>query len=138
MQVREIMTTGVDVINVGKPVVEAAKLMASGDYGSLPVEENDKMVGMITDRDIAVRVVAQNKDPQSTLVQDCMSRGIDYCFDDDDVEDISQKMKSNQHRRIPVVNRDKRLVGIVSLGDLALSADESTVNGTLKAVSREA
>ena len=138
MQVREIMTTGVDVINVGKPVVEAAKLMASGDYGSLPVEENDKMVGMITDRDIAVRVVAQNKDPQSTMVQDCMSRGIDYCFDDDDVEDISQKMKSNQHRRIPVVNRDKRLVGIVSLGDLALSADESTVNGTLKAVSREA
>jgi CBS domain-containing protein len=137
MQVKDIMTQGAQVINSQKTVIEAARMMADGDFGSLPVEENDKMIGMITDRDIAVRTVAQSKNPETTKVADCMTTGIDYCFDDDDLAEVTQKMKENQHRRIPVVNRQKRLVGILSLGDLAVQAkDKKQVEETLRAVSQ--
>lgn len=136
MQIREVMSNNVQVINSGKSVQEAAALMESINCGALPVEENDKMVGMITDRDIAMRVVAQKKDPEKTTIKDCMSSGIQYCFDEDSVDEVSQKMKQEQHRRIPVVNKDKRLVGIVSLGDLALNANKDLSADTLQGVSR--
>jgi CBS domain-containing protein len=137
MQIREIMSKDVDVINFNSPVSEAASLMRAGDYGALPVEKDDKMVGMITDRDITIRVVAENKDPRSTIVSDCMSEGIKYCYEDDDVTEVSDFMRSAQLRRIPVLNKQKRLVGMVSLGDLALHVDNKNLTAeTLEGISR--
>lgn len=124
MLVKDIMNRKVDVIHFDRSVKDAAKMMADGDYGALPVEKDDKMVGMITDRDIALRVVAENKSADKTKVADCMTEGIDYCFEDDDVSDLANKMKTSKHRRIPVVNRDKRLVGIVSTRELTKIEDK--------------
>lgn len=119
MLVREVMKENAEVINCERSVEEAAQMMAKGNFGGIPVERNDKMVGMITDRDIVVRVVAESKDPKKTRVLDCMSEGISYCFDDEDVEEVARKMSSVQVRRLPVVNRNKKLVGIISLVDIA-------------------
>src|SRR5438876_10330250 len=112
------MTSEVRVASPDQTIREAAQLMAEIDAGALPVAQNDRLVGMITDRDIAVRAVAQGKSPQ-TKVNDVMTREILYCFDDQDLDDIAQNLGENQVRRLPVVNRDKRLVGILSLGGLA-------------------
>ena len=124
MFVRDIMHKKVDVINFDKSVKEAAEMMAKGNYGALPVEKDDKMVGMITDRDITLRVVATDKEASNTKVSECMSSGIDYCFDDEDIKILASKMKTSQHHRIPIVNREKRLVGIVSSKDLATYAKD--------------
>ena len=124
MFVRDIMHKKVDVINFDKSVKEAAEMMATGNYGALPVEKDDKMVGMITDRDITLRVVATSKEAANTKVSECMSTGIDYCFDDEDIRIVASKMKTFQHHRIPIVNREKRLVGIVSSKDLATYAKD--------------
>lgn len=121
MIVREIMNKKVDVINFDRPVREAAEMMAHGNYGALPVERDDKMVGMITDRDIALRVVGGNKN-LSSKVGECMSTGIEYCFDDEDVGILAEKMKIGQIHRIPIVNREKKLVGIVSTKELVRNA----------------
>lgn len=134
MLVREIMNTKVDVIHFDKTVQEAALMMAHGNYGSLPVEKDDKMVGMITDRDIAVRVVGEKRDANNLKVSDCMSSGIDYCYDDEDVGILAEKMKIGQIHRLPIVNREKRLVGIVSSKELVLNAHnagltQETLNG---------
>ena len=127
MLAKDVMSEEVDVINCDKTVQDAARMMADCGYGALPVEKDDKMIGMITDRDIAVRVVAKGVDPATTRVEDCMSEGIDWCYDDDDIGDLAEKMASSKHRRIPIVNHDKRLVGIVSLGDLAAAAGNSEI-----------
>jgi CBS domain-containing protein len=135
MQVKEIMKNQVEVVHAERSVREAAEQMARGDFGALPVEDNDKMIGMVTDRDIVTRVVAQGKDPAKTTARDCMSAGIDYCYDDEEVDALIERMRSKQHRRIPVVNRDKRLVGIVSLKDLALHLpDEKRTAAVLRGV----
>ncbi len=119
MIVREIMHTGVNVINHHLSVEEAAKLMEKGDIGCLPVEKNDKMIGMITDRDITIRVIAKGKNPKTTKVSEVMSEGINFCFDDQELEDVSRKMQENKQRRLPVVNRQKRLVGMISLAEIS-------------------
>ncbi|MFS4460066.1 CBS domain-containing protein [Bdellovibrio sp. HCB2-146] len=118
MIVRDIMHSGVRVINHQLSVEQAAKMMEQGDFGSIPVEKNDKMIGMLTDRDIVIRVVAAGKNPKLTKVSECMSRGINWCFDDDDLETVARKMKENKQRRLPVVNRQKRLVGMISLAEI--------------------
>jgi len=123
MQVKEVMKTAAEVINCDLTVEEAAKMMAKGKFGGIPIEKDDKMIGMITDRDIVVRVVADGKDAKSTKVCDVMSEGISYCYEDEDIEDAARKMASLQHRRLPVINRNKRLVGMVSLIDLARKAN---------------
>ncbi|WP_413288478.1 CBS domain-containing protein [Bdellovibrio sp. HCB337] len=122
MLVREVMKENAEVINCERNIREAAEMMAKGNFGGIPVERNDKMIGMITDRDIVIRVVAAGKDPETTRVLDSMSEGISYCFDDEDVEEVARKMSSVQVRRLPVVNRNKKLVGIVSLVDIARKA----------------
>lgn len=119
MRVREIMHKKAKVINFEHTVAEAAKIMEDTDCGSLPVEKNDKMIGMLTDRDIAIRVVAHGKDPKKTRVSDIMTEGISYCYEDDDITEVGKKMAAGLHRRLPVVNKDKRLVGMISLGDIA-------------------
>jgi CBS domain-containing protein len=127
MKVHEVMTRDVRVANPDQTIRDAAKIMSDIDAGVLPVGENDHLVGMITDRDIAVRAVAKGKGPE-TPVRDAMSTEVKYCFEDEDVDHVARNMGDLQVRRLPVVNRDKRLVGIVSLGDLATSpetADEA-------------
>jgi CBS domain-containing protein len=122
MRIREVMTTDVELTNPDASLKEAAMAMRDGDFGALPVGENDRLVGMLTDRDMTVRAVAEGTDPNSTTVRDAMSQGIDYCFDDDPVEDAAKLMSSKQIRRLPVLNHDKRLVGIVALRDLAVES----------------
>lgn len=134
MEVREIMHNQAEFINIRGTVGEAAKLMAAGDYGALPVEENDRMVGMITDRDIVLRAVADGKSPD-TPVSEVMTKGVDYCFDTDNVEDAAKKMTNSKHRRLPVINRDKRLVGVLSISDFARNGQsEKTTHETLRGI----
>ena len=118
MKVRESMTKDVVLVNPGQTVADAARLMVDNDIGAIPVGDNDRLVGMLTDRDIAVRVIAEGKGPD-TKVSEAMSKEVMYCFDDDDMNDVASNMGQIQVRRLPVLNRDKRLVGIVSIGDVA-------------------
>ena len=119
MQLRDVMSTNVKVISPDASLLEAARQMRDGDFGMLPVGENDKMIGAITDRDMVVRCLAEGCDPKQTKVREAMSEGVDWCFEDDDVASAARKMHDRQIRRLPIVSRDKRLVGIVALGDLA-------------------
>ena len=119
MQLKEIMTTDVRLADSRMLLKDAAALMRDGDFGLLPVGENDRLIGTLTDRDITVRAVAEGKDPSATAVREAMSDGIHYCFEDQTVEEAAEVMSQAQIRRLPVLNRDKRLVGIVALADLA-------------------
>jgi CBS domain-containing protein len=120
MRVSEAMTRDVRVCHPRHSICDAARLMAELDCGVLPVGEQDRLVGMITDRDIAIRAVAQHKSPD-TPVRDAMSTEVKYCFEDQHVEQVARNMSDLRLRRLPVLNREKRLVGILSLGDLATS-----------------
>lgn len=120
MKISELMTPEVEIIRPDDTLHTAARLMADLDVGALPVGQNDRLVGMISDRDITVRAVARGFEPDKTAVRDAMSEHIRYCFEDEDTSEVAHKMGQWQVRRLPVLNRDKRLVGIVSLGDLAL------------------
>jgi CBS domain-containing protein len=135
MRVSEAMTREVRVATPGQSIRDAAKMMAEIDAGAMPVGENDRLVGMITDRDIAIRAVAQGKGPD-TPVRDVMSTEVKYCYDDEDLEHVADNMGDLQVRRLPVVNRDKRLVGIVALGDIARKEDLRTTGETTKGVSQ--
>jgi CBS domain-containing protein len=130
MRVSEVMTRDVKTANPEQTICEAARIMAEIDAGVLPVGENDRLVGMITDRDIAVRAVAQEK-PPTTKVREIMSQEVLYCFDDQELDDIARNMSDVKVRRLPVVNREKRLVGIVSLGDLSKAENAATTGQTV-------
>jgi CBS domain-containing protein len=135
MKVSEAMTRDVKTANPNQSIREAARLMAEIDAGAIPVDENDRLVGMLTDRDIAVRAVAQGRGPE-TRVQEIMSSRVLYCFADQSVDEVTRNMGDIQVRRLPVVDRDKRLVGILSLGDLALRANTGDVGRALREVCR--
>ena len=119
MKISEAMTRDVRMVRPDQTIREAAELMAQMAIGALPVQENDRLVGMITDRDIAVRAVAEGRSPD-TKVREVMSNEIKYCFEDQSVEEVTRNMGEQRLRRLPVLSRDKRLVGILALGDLAL------------------
>ena len=135
MQVSEVMTHEVLITSPEQSIQTAARLMGDIDAGVLPVGEDDRLVGMITDRDIAIRAVAEGKDPQ-TKVRDIMSAEVMYCFEEDDVNDVAAIMSEQRVRRLPVVNRDKRLVGIVSLGDLAGSDEIDATSEAIEGVTQ--
>jgi CBS domain-containing protein len=122
MKVSDIMTRDVHLASPSQKLREAAAEMEKCDIGVLPVGENDRLVGMITDRDIAVRGVSHGLGPDAS-VRDVMTKDVRYCFEGDDIDEIAQNMADEQIRRLPVLNGDKRLVGIVSLGDLAVSQE---------------
>lgn len=122
-QLRELMTRDVKVITPDMTIGDAAKKMRDGNFGMMPVEENDRMIGTISDRDIVIRAVAEGMD-FSTKVRDVMSKGIAWAYEDETVEEATTIMSERQVRRLPVVNREKRLVGIVALGDIALERSE--------------
>lgn len=122
MKIRDAMTRNVRMVRPDQTIREAAHLMAELDIGALPVEDSDRLVGMITDRDIAVRAIAEGKGAE-TRVREVMSNEIKYCYDDQTVDEVTRNMGEQRLRRLPVMNRDKRLVGILSLGDLAREED---------------
>jgi CBS domain-containing protein len=128
------MTSDVRVVSPDQTIREAAQLMAELDAGALPVAENDRLVGMITDRDIAVRAVAEGL-PADTPISEVMSHEVLYCFEDQALDDVARNMGQVQVRRLPVVNRDKRLVGIVSFADLARTEQPTTVGRAVSDVS---
>jgi len=134
MKVSDAMSRDVQVASPTQSIRNAAQIMAKIDAGALPVGENDKLVGMITDRDIAIRAVAEGKSP-TTKVRDIMSEEVLYCFDDQDLDEVARNMSEMKIRRLPVVNRDKRLVGIISLGDLARNEDASKTGETVSHIS---
>src|SRR5688500_10919522 len=120
MKVSESMSTDVKICSPDDTIRDCAMTMREMDVGALPVGENDRLVGMITDRDIAVRAVADGRGPE-TSVRDTMSKEIRFCFEDEELDDVAEHMADLKIRRLPVLSREKRLVGIISLGDLALS-----------------
>ena len=122
-KLKDLMSRDVKVISPDMSIGDAAKQMRDGDFGMLPVGENDRMIGTISDRDIAIRAVAEGKDV-GTKVRDVMSEGVAWAYEDDSVEQAAKIMSERQVRRLPVVDRDKRLVGIVALGDFAVESSE--------------
>ncbi len=135
MKVREAMTQDVRLTSPDQTICDAAKIMAQIDAGALPVEQDDRLVGVITDRDIAVRAVAKGKSPD-TKVRDVMSREVLYCYDDQDLDAVIRNMGAVKVRRLPVVDRDKRLVGIVSFGDLARHHEATMEERALRELSK--
>jgi CBS domain-containing protein len=135
----DVMTRHPEVVRPDTSVTEAASLMRDLDIGAVPVCDGSRLVGMVTDRDIAVRSVADGRDPRLTLVRDVMSSGIAWASQDDPVEDAMRIMKQQQIRRLPIVDDRKHLVGIVSLGDLAVeTADDRLSGDTLQRISEPA
>jgi CBS domain-containing protein len=133
MQVIEAMTNNAYIANPDQSIIEAAKMMADCDCGALPVGENDRLVGMVTDRDIVIRALASGK--TDCTVRDVMSRDVKYCFEEDDVQDVARNMGDLQIRRLPVLNKDKRLTGIVSLGDIATTEEVDVAGEALCGIS---
>jgi len=128
------MSRDVRIASPEQTICEAARMMGEIDAGVLPVGEKDRLVGIITDRDIAVRAVAEDK-PPSTKVRDVMSREVLYCYDDQEIDEVATNMGDEQVRRMPVVNRDKRLVGIVSLSDVAQTGNATTTGRAIADIS---
>ena len=118
MKIADVMTPDLDTVSPSDTLKTAARLMADLDSGALPVGEDNRLIGTITGHDIATQVVAEGLDPGKTTVSQAMSPDVLYCFESESVEEVSEKMRSWWVRRLPVVSRDKRLIGIVSLGDL--------------------
>jgi len=137
MQVNEVMSRDVSIASPRQSIRDAARLMAEIDAGVVPVGENDRLVGVITDRDIAIRAVAEGK-PPDTPIRDVMSAEVKYCFEDDDISDVARNMADIKLRRLPVVDGRKRLVGIISLGDIALAQGPDTAGEALCGISERA
>ena len=119
MIVKECMTKSVELGTPEMTVREAAQKMRDGDFGILPIQKNDRLVGVLTDRDIAVRCVAEGNDTNKVHAGEVMTEKVLYCYDDQSLEEVVQNLGDNQVRRLPVMNRQKRLVGILALSDLA-------------------
>jgi CBS domain-containing protein len=134
MKVSEVMTRDVQTVRPDQRVQEAASFMLSADAGSIPVTDGDRLIGMITDRDIAVRGVAKGYGPD-TPVRELMTDNVICARDSDEVEDIASKMSEAQVRRLPVIDDQERLCGIVSLGDLSREADDDCASEALEGVS---
>ena len=127
MQLKEIMTRKVEVVSPDANLNEAAKQMNSLDIGALPVCHHDRLVGIVTDRDIVVRALAEGREPRSTSVAQIMTSPIQYAFEDQPITEAAKIMEDIQIRRLPILNRDMRLVGIVSLGDIAIETRDSRI-----------
>lgn len=138
MKIREIMTPDAQCVGPEDTLVDAASLMRQLDVGVLPVCAGEDVIGMLTDRDIAIRAVADARDPATTKVREVMSPGTLSVFDDQEVDEAIQLMEQHQIRRAPVMNRENRLVGIITLGDIAVDASAALSGEVLKCVSQPA
>lgn len=137
-QIADVMTRGVRTLSPGDSVVHAARTMEEMDVGAIPVCDGDRLVGMVTDRDIVLRAVARNRADDNTRLDDVMTPGPCWCFEDQSVEEVVEAMRDAQLRRMPVVDRNEQLVGIVSLGDLAVKADITQAGEALEEISEPA
>jgi CBS domain-containing protein len=135
MEVGLVMSPAVQTAHPDQTIRDAANMMRAEDVGALPVSENDRLIGVITDRDIAVRAVAADK-PPSTPVREVMTGEVKYCFEDEDADSVARNMAEQQIRRLPVVSREKRLVGILSLGDLATRGAPRPASLALQGISQ--
>jgi len=139
MQLREVMTREVEVVRPESTLIEAARKMKELDVGPIPVCDDNQIIGMITDRDIATRAVAEGRDPKHTQVREIMTPDVVYCYEDEDVDEAARLMRQRQVRRLLVLNRSRELTGIVSLGDLAVdTGDERLAGETLEEISSDA
>ena len=136
MQLSEILTREVETIRPDTSVREAAQRMRSMDVGSLPVCDGRTLLGMVTDRDLAIRVLAEGRDPNATPVQDAMTPDVAFAFEDDDVQRAADIMKERQIRRLPVLDRERHLVGIVALGDIAMTGRDQVSGDALEQISQ--
>lgn len=129
MLAKEIMSKKPEFLPPTATLKQAANLMHAHDYGFIPVGENDRLIGAVTDRDITIRATAEGKDPNQTTLKDVMSKGIFYCFETDAIELIAKQMETLQIRRLVVLNnsQDKRMTGIVSLGDIATKCEDTAL-----------
>ncbi|TNJ34642.1 CBS domain-containing protein [Arenimonas terrae] len=130
MNVRDVMTAEVYVVEPEMSLRDAARMMRDCDIGSLPIQRNERLIGMVTDRDLVIRGIAGGMESSAT-VESVMSDGIRYCFDDQSVEEVATNMAELQVRRLPVVSREKRLVGFVSLANIASARDRQATDELL-------
>lgn len=135
MKVKQAMHAGVAWVGPGTTVRELARIMREQDIGSLPVGENDRLIGMVTDRDLVCRCLADGKDPGKVTAREIMTEGIVYCRDSEDLDDATRIMESKRIRRLPVIDKDKRLIGMLSLGDVSHAASRELSGEVLHAVS---
>lgn len=138
MQIKDVMTRKVDLIDPTTAIIDAARIMRDSDVGVLPVGAGDRLVGVVTDRDIVVRALANNKSADSTPVREAMTERVLYCFEDESAKDVAKNMGAQQVRRLPVMDRDKRLVGMVSLGDLSTGGAAREAGAALNLISEDA
>jgi CBS domain-containing protein len=136
MLVKSVMSERVIHVSPDTELKEIAASMRDGDLGSIPVSDHDRLVGMVTDRDIVVRGLAGTMEFHSLTARDVMSPAIKYCYEDEDIEHVLDNMAELQVRRLPVVSRDKRLVGIVSLGDLSKQSSSRKAGEALEEISK--
>jgi CBS domain-containing protein len=137
MQIGQFMSRSVELVSPDSTLKEAAAAMARLDFGALPVGDGDRLVGMVTDRDIAVRGIAAGHGPDASI-REVMTPNVKYCFEDEDAAHVAENMAALQVRRLPVMNRNKRLVGIVALADLAYSGAFSETAQALRGISQPA
>ncbi len=136
MKVKDVMHKGVDCVNPDTPVTEIAKLMREHDIGAIPIGENDQLAGMVTDRDIVCKGLARDGfDPGRAMARDVMTSGIHCCREDDDLSKAVRHMETLKVRRLPVINKNKRMVGMLALGDVSSSASGDLVSECMKGVS---
>ena len=138
MQIKDVMTQQVDLIDPAAVLTDVARVMRDSDVGVLPIGEGDKLIGVVTDRDIVVRALANSRNPETTPVREAMSEQVFYCFEDQSTEEVANNMGEQQVRRLPVMNRDKRLVGIVTLGDLSAGGATREAGSALGLISESA
>jgi CBS domain-containing protein len=135
MKVKEAMHKGVEWVPPTTPVTKLAELMLKHDIGAIPIGEDDRLIGMVTDRDIVVRGLANGRDPKTLTARDVMTKGIVWCREDEDLDEATRTMELKQIRRLPVISRGKRMVGMLSLGDISEACDEEMSGEVLQAVS---
>jgi len=135
MKLREIMTSNVEVIHPDDTLQTAAEKMRDRDIGCLPVCDGDRLIGVLTDRDLITRALAEGMESKAMLGRDLVTSPAIYCFEDQSVDEAAKLMHDNQIRRLVVLSRDKQMVGVVSLGDLAMSADDKLSGEVLQSVS---
>lgn len=136
MQVRAVMSERVIHVSPNTELKAIAASMRDGDLGSIPVSDQDKLIGMVTDRDIVIRGLAGTMEFHELTARDVMSSDLKYCYEDDEIDAVLKNMAELQVRRLPVVSRDKRLVGIVSLGDLAKQSSARKTGEALEGISK--
>jgi CBS domain-containing protein len=137
MKIREIMTTNVECVSPDTGILDLANKMKSLDVGFIPICENDRLAGTVTDRDIVIRAVAAGRDISTTTARDIMTHDVFYCFEEENVKDVAARMREKEVRRMLILNASKRLVGVVSLGDIS-KVEEKESGKTLKDITEAA